>query len=133
MDADHRQICKFDSDEDPRYQQVADSIIALMNDAVTTSRNRASELNSQQSGNNSRTKGSKNSTNQTGKENRSNVQGVGNQTNQIGRGNNSEVDGEENATLQIEMGDLNALKVAEMFLLGKAQSGGITLSPWRGP
>ncbi|KAH7394479.1 hypothetical protein BKA66DRAFT_567421 [Pyrenochaeta sp. MPI-SDFR-AT-0127] len=126
MDTDHRQICKFSSDEDPRYQQVADSIVELMNDAVTAHETAMNTLLSEQSGNTSRTKGSKNSTSQAGKENRSNAVGNGNKISQFGRSNSSEVHGEDNVTVQIEIGELEALQFAKMYLSNQVHSGTVT-------
>lgn len=126
VDADHRQICKFNSERDPRYQQVADNIISLMSEAVTAQEKRLKASESQQSSNISKAKGSNNSTRQTGKENRSDTLGIGNKISQVGSGNISEVNGTENITVQIGLGELDALKLAEMFVLNNTQSGQLT-------
>lgn len=117
MDADHRQICKFASEEDPRYQQVADSIIELMKDAVTARQKQAIAMLTDKSGNISRIEGSKCFTSQLGKENLSHTFGVGNNTDQFGGSNSSEVRGEGNQTTQVEMEQTDALKFAEKFLV----------------
>ena len=123
MNADHRQICKFASEEDPRYQQVADSIVELIDDVVAARQKQAIATLSARSGNVSRIEGSKCLTNQLGKENLSHTFGVGNNTDQFGKSNSSEVHGEGNRTIQVEMEGIDALKFAERFLVGNAWGG----------
>ncbi|KAI1085805.1 hypothetical protein F5B20DRAFT_519816 [Whalleya microplaca] len=100
LDANHSNICKFGSEQDPRYIQVADNIVKMINNASSChSRTASSEPCLQ--GNISKCEGDGNTTVQGGYANHSNTNGSANKTYQFGDGNKSDNFGNRNTTTQI--------------------------------
>lgn len=117
LDANHRNICKFNSDEDPGYQQVASNIVKIINDARTSQR-RPVRTESSSGGNESTTFGDLNQTIQAGCANRSETTGCTNKTQQFGDRNKSSQEGNGNTTLQVVPGSIVGGSYMEMLLLG---------------
>ncbi|KAI2633761.1 hypothetical protein GGS26DRAFT_554645 [Hypomontagnella submonticulosa] len=105
LDANHRNICKFDNEEDPRYQQVADNIVKMINDAGS-SQGQPVRTGRRAGGNFSSTNGTLNSTLQAGNGNQSSTIGTTNKTHQFGDGNLSYQDGNGNSTIQVRSGPM---------------------------
>ncbi|KAI0121807.1 hypothetical protein F4814DRAFT_406604 [Daldinia grandis] len=106
MDTDHRNICKFECESDPRYQQVADNIVKMINDATSPQRHPV-PIEPEPKGNRSICQGRGNVTFQAGHGNQSFAHGDTNSTQQWGNRNQSEQDGDGNKTMQITMGALD--------------------------
>ncbi|KAI1765268.1 hypothetical protein GGR53DRAFT_490515 [Hypoxylon sp. FL1150] len=130
LDADHRQICKFSSEEDPRYRQVADNISKMVSDACSpqtcSSPGEPSsdedeyhfdEEKSSYDGNESNILGLLNATVQVGNGNWSTTKGDKNETQQFGNRNRSVQNGTGNQTIQLAT-DSELWRFMEMILLG---------------
>ncbi|KAI1205929.1 uncharacterized protein F4807DRAFT_440997 [Annulohypoxylon truncatum] len=116
LEADHRNICKFNSEEDPRYQQVADNIIDMINAAFFFERRyRPNSANSRSEGNESSSEGHCNATLQAGNGNASRASGNANKTYQLGNRNKSKSDGDGNKTTQISIGVIEIESSMEIF------------------
>lgn len=102
---DHSQICRFESEDDDIYKQVADNLVGMIDDAVALRAMRANGTEGLHAGdgNVANTQGLGNETNQAGSGNQSRTGGRANKTNQVGQGNKSETKGQENATTQISI------------------------------
>ncbi|KAI8633498.1 hypothetical protein F5Y19DRAFT_413884 [Xylariaceae sp. FL1651] len=113
LDADHRSMCKFESEEDCRYQLVASNITDMIEQATLGERQpRDLDLASNQSS----IKGESNTAFQAGQANYSRTNGVGNETHQFGNSQRSEVDGGNNTVMQASMRADEALRLAKRFL-----------------
>lgn len=122
MSANHRDICKFSSADDPRYKQVADVLVPFIHDAISWSINPTRGRRAYESGNISTTSGEYNDTIQAGREHRSNTSGNGNRTNQAGIGNRNETKGNNNTTTQIEVDPKEAWRFVEKHFMGSKSS-----------
>ncbi|KAI1803224.1 hypothetical protein F4811DRAFT_525973 [Daldinia bambusicola] len=103
LDKDHKSICKFSSDDDPEYQQVADNIASMV-DSATRAHVSPESSHTESEGNTSSCSGSDNTTWQAGFGNKSQMIGDANRTRQFGNGNKSGNFGNDNKTVQISMG-----------------------------
>ncbi|KAI1409717.1 hypothetical protein F5Y13DRAFT_169327 [Hypoxylon sp. FL1857] len=112
-DADHRNICKFDHENDPRYQQLADNLVKMINKACSPRWNPRPTSSSTE--NSSNIEGELNATLQAGYGNQSRTYGDTNETRQFGEGNNSETVGNGNITTQITMGAASAGRYEDVF------------------
>lgn len=115
LEADHRNICKFSSDEDPRYKQVADNIIDMINNACSPQERSNSAASSRSEGNESSSEGQYNATLQAGNGNASRASGNANKTYQFGDRNRSKSDGDGNQTTQISLGAIEMGPYLELF------------------
>jgi len=97
----------------------------MINDALAAKENQINALSTQHRGNLSQIRGSRNTTNQTGKENWSDVFGDDNNIHQYGTSNKCRIAGEGNSTVQIEMEDMDAAKFAQLFLTDGLRSGSV--------
>ncbi|KAI0846312.1 hypothetical protein F5Y00DRAFT_244189 [Daldinia vernicosa] len=114
MDTDHRNLCKFECENDPRYEQVAVNIVKMVNDA-TSPRETPAPIEAEDKGNVSRCIGDQNTIFQSGDGNQSDIYGHINMTHQMGNRNYSEQDGDNNKTMQITMGALAVEGYAELL------------------
>ncbi|KAI0876688.1 hypothetical protein GGS24DRAFT_498665 [Hypoxylon argillaceum] len=100
--ADHRDICKFASDEDPEYKLVEDNITQMVSNATSPTSNQA-EIGDEEylveRKNTVFVTGQINTVTQTGYANRSITNGTENATVQVGRGNYSSIDGMGNSVI----------------------------------
>jgi hypothetical protein len=125
VDADHRDICKFASDEDPRYKLVEDNIAQMVRDAIAipipipipTSAEQHPNKGAQ-AGNASRISGQANTVTQAGYANQCVTTGNENKTDQYGEGNDSDVNGSSNITTQVSMGAMGIVLLGIKFILG---------------
>ncbi|KAI1450024.1 hypothetical protein F5Y02DRAFT_413701 [Annulohypoxylon stygium] len=119
LDADHRQICKFANDNDPMYQQVADNITKMVNDACSAHRQSihiAPSSNEKKYLNESSIWGDCNATVQLGNTNWSTTKGDTNKIQQFGDRNKSMLTGNGNQSLQIATGYTDLWRLMEMLL-----------------
>ncbi|KAF2967266.1 hypothetical protein GQX73_g6325 [Xylaria multiplex] len=114
VDADHRGICKFASEDDPRYKLVEDNIAQMIMNATSSGlKGRLSgEVACVEVANISHISGESNTITQAGHSNQSVTIGAENRTNQFGQRNRCEVEGTSNTTTQFSM------EPAGIFLLG---------------
>ncbi|KAI1372216.1 hypothetical protein F4677DRAFT_433331 [Hypoxylon crocopeplum] len=118
LDANHRNICKFDSEKDSSYQQVADNISRIIADAGTTQR-RPQYTGSSPEGNKSSASGDFNTTLQCGSGNSSEAIGMTNRIHQLGDRNKSYSNGNGNATVQVDTSSVGAGSYTEMLMATK--------------
>ncbi|KAI0010316.1 hypothetical protein F4779DRAFT_316823 [Xylariaceae sp. FL0662B] len=116
LEANHSNICKFGSDKDPRYRQVADNLVKMINNA-SSSQNRTIRREPCPERNVSNCRGDGNTTLQAGHANHSKTNGSANKTHQFGDGNGSENNGNRNTTTQIGVGAIDIARCSEIFLL----------------
>ncbi|KAI1390113.1 uncharacterized protein F4822DRAFT_224746 [Hypoxylon trugodes] len=114
LDADHRNICKFASDEDPGYQQVANNIVQMINAAIIDHKHQASASASLEE-NMSNSEGEYNTTLQAGQGNESRTNGISNKIRQLGNGNKSKTSGNGNTTTQISAGAMDSMCYVQTF------------------
>ncbi|TGJ83026.1 hypothetical protein E0Z10_g5747 [Xylaria hypoxylon] len=102
IDSDHKEICKFASDKDPRYKIVEDNIAQMIKCATSQVPHRHDSVNISHAdkSNISRITGDANIVTQAGQQNRSVTIGEENNTGQFGRENNCEVTGKRNLATQ---------------------------------
>ncbi|KAI0908384.1 hypothetical protein F4823DRAFT_599089 [Ustulina deusta] len=117
LDADHRGICKFASDKEPRYKLVEDNIAQMVINATARSSTDSHRRESEEEpfigeGNTSRITGQANTVTQAGHTNQSITNGNENRTDQFGHRNKCEVDGMSNTTTQA------SLEATGILLLG---------------
>ncbi|KAI1132377.1 hypothetical protein F5Y10DRAFT_231582, partial [Nemania abortiva] len=120
VDADHRDICKFASIEDPRYILVEDNIAWMIGNATSHAleQRRSSEETFVGVGNATRIHGNSNKTVQAGCANQSMTNGNNNATDQFGDRNRSDVLGAGNTITQVSMGVTGILLIGMKFVLG---------------
>ncbi|XXG94019.1 hypothetical protein Hte_000270 [Hypoxylon texense] len=127
LDSNHRQICKFATDEDPRYHQVADNIAKMVNDACSCRKQSVhlekdeynfDEIKSNSKRNVSGIWGRRNTTVQLGNANWSKTHGDTNKTQQFGNRNLSVQNGDGNQTIQFATDPTDLWRFMEMLLLG---------------
>ncbi|KAI1355896.1 hypothetical protein F5Y01DRAFT_268006 [Xylaria sp. FL0043] len=125
VDADHRGICKFPSEEDERYKLVEDNIAQMIKNATSPGwhrRSRGEEAAGLEVGNTSRVSGESNTITQAGHTNQSVTIGIENRTNQFGQRNKCEVDGASNTTTQVSMEATGILLLGLKLLLDRWMS-----------
>lgn len=122
LDANHSNICKFTSEEDPDYKQVESNIIHLINKAITAGLRRPKGQTTSLGSNVASTIGDRNTTTQVGSANESKTDGDDNETHQFGDSNKTDTRGRQNAVMQIDMEPEQALNsVKETFLKNSSQ------------
>ncbi|KAI1735199.1 hypothetical protein F4680DRAFT_453107 [Xylaria scruposa] len=126
LNANHRHMCKFESAEDPIYQQVEINLLEMIQDAASyrqwppTGRAMISKMGINgavppRTGNVAIVAGDDNLTHQAGRHNQSNTEGYSNMTRQLGDSNLSAVIGRGNRTDQFESGQGLSLETIKLF------------------
>ncbi|KAI0400737.1 hypothetical protein F4802DRAFT_583836 [Xylaria palmicola] len=105
LDADHRGICKFDSNEDSRYKQVEDNIAQMINNATFPAANyrRSEEERPLDIENACRITGQANAATQAGHTNQTTIVGEKNKSDQFGNRNRCDIDGMGNTAMQASL------------------------------
>ncbi|KAI1127791.1 hypothetical protein F5Y10DRAFT_277891 [Nemania abortiva] len=123
VDADHRDICKFASNEDPRYRLVEDNIAQMIINATSPTLHRQTSGEVCLEGNIIYINGRSNTITQAGGTNQSIINGNRNRTGQFGNKNRCEVDGMSNTTTQVSMDATSVLLMGLRLVLDRWISG----------
>ncbi|KAL7619842.1 hypothetical protein AAE478_010387 [Parahypoxylon ruwenzoriense] len=115
LDANHSNICKFSSDNDPTYKQVADNVVEMIKEAIKAYDDRSLQSHIPPDDNMSNTSGEYNTTLQAGEANQCKTNGSANTIHQFGKGNRCFTDGYGNETIQIVLEPIDALGYAGRF------------------
>ncbi|KAI1200124.1 hypothetical protein F5X97DRAFT_294153 [Nemania serpens] len=121
VDADHRGICKFASDEDPRYKLVEDNIAQMVTNATSVAPCQHEGEKQARFGtrNIACITGQDNTSTQAGHTNQNITNGNGNRSDQIGHGNGCEIEGIGNTSTQVSWEAAGVLLLVLRYILGK--------------
>ncbi|KAI0444937.1 hypothetical protein F4803DRAFT_560587 [Xylaria telfairii] len=131
VDADHRGICKFASDEDPRYRLVENNIEQMVANATSSAsfQRGSKEEECLDTRNTSHITGQANTVIQAGHANQCVTNGNENRTDQFGHMNKCEIDGTSNTTTQVSLEPIGILLLGLKLVLDRWVLGAKNNSP----